>query len=84
MKKSNSVLVYICIIALCAFVMLPLISISVYNRPCADDYDYSILTRQVVLNSGGIFELIKAAWQTNMNFYNSWQGIYTSAFILAF
>ena len=73
----------IIIMCICVIIILPLFIISIYNRPSADDYDYSFLTHQVIQNKGNIFELIKAAWNTNINFYNSWQGLYSSAFILS-
>lgn len=76
-KKALSYLV-------CAFLILaPLLLVSAYNRPCADDYDYAILTHEAIQNGGGLLSVIKAAWTTNAYFYNSWQGLYTSAFLLA-
>ncbi len=70
-------------IVTCILVLLPLLVISVYNRASGDDYDYSIITHRVVENGGNIFEILKAAWDTSVNFYNTWQGLYTSAFLLA-
>lgn len=81
MKKINKP--EMSIIFICIIIILPLFIISIYNRPSADDFDYGILTHQIVKNNGNFFELIKAAWDTNINFYNSWQGLYTSAFILS-
>ncbi len=74
------------ILILCLALLLPLFIISKYNRPCADDYDYSILTHEVVENHSGLstgFHLLTAAWKTDISFYNSWQGLYISAFILS-
>ncbi len=71
---------------LCIILILPLLIIAKYNRPCADDYDYALLTHEAVENSQGgakIMNVIKAAWQTDINYYNSWQGLYTSAFLLS-
>ena len=78
-RKSLEVIVIVC----CLGLLLPMLVISLYNRPSADDYGYAFLTRDVVENSGNVFQLIKAAWQTNVNYYNTWQGLYTSAFILS-
>lgn len=64
-------------------ILLPLIIVSVYNRPCADDYAYGLLTHQAVKNGENFFQIIKAAWDTDVLFYNSWQGLYSSAFLLA-
>ena len=73
----------IAVIVLCICILLPLLIISAYNRASADDYDYAILTHQVVENGGNVFQLIGAAFDTTVKFYNSWQGLYTSAFILS-
>ena len=73
----------IAVIVLCICILLPLLIISTYNRASADDYDYAILTHQVVENGGNVFQLIGAAFDTTVKFYNSWQGLYTSAFILS-
>ena len=71
------------IILLCLCILLPLILAGLYNRPAADDYDYAIFTYAVVQNGGNLFDVIKSAWETNIYYYNGWQGLYTSAFLLA-
>lgn len=73
----------ICIILACLAVLFPIYIISMYNRPVADDYDYAIQTYNAVKNGGGLFAVIKAAVETSKSFYNVWQGLYTSAFVLA-
>ena len=71
------------IILLCIGILLPLLIAGIYNRPSADDYDYAVLTHYAVQNGGNIFDILKAAWDTDVNFYNTWQGLYSSAFILS-
>lgn len=64
--------------------IIPFVLISFYSRPCVDDYGYSYSVYHLV--QGGdwnIFSLIKEAFVTDMNFYRWWQGLYTSAFVLA-
>jgi len=68
---------------LCLLIILPLLIVGIYNRPSADDYGYAIQTHQAVQSGGGFSEIIKAAWATNVSFYHSWQGLYSSAFLLA-
>lgn len=81
MKENKKI--EICVIIICLLIILPLFIISIYNRPSADDYDYAILTHEIIENNGNFFELIKAAWDTDISFYNTWQGLYSSAFLLA-
>lgn len=74
---------YFLIIAVCIFLLLPLIMVGIYDRPSADDFGYSLLTHEAVQNGGNLFNITKAAINTDINYYNSWQGLYSSAFILS-
>lgn len=64
--------------------MLPVFLAALYARPSADDFGYAMNTRAVVMQGGSLAELLAAAWQTDLQFFNSWQGLYSSAFLLAF
>ncbi len=65
--------------------IIPLVYISFYSRPSADDYGYSIsLYRYISSGNFNILGLIKKAIEVDIHFYNNWQGLYTSAFLLAF
>lgn len=64
--------------------MIPVFVIAVYNRPSADDYVYAAQTYGVVQQSGADWPgLLQTAWDTDLYFYNNWQGLYVSAFLLA-
>lgn len=72
-------------ILVCLLSLIPLLILGKYNRPMADDYDYSVLTHEIVQTEDyDVMDLIKAAFKTDMNYYNNWQGLYSSAFVLAF
>lgn len=76
--------VNVIVIALCALSLVPLLAIGVYDRPSADDFSYSLQTREAFLATGGNpAAVLAAAVQTDIDFYNSWQGLYTSAFLLS-
>lgn len=67
-----------------AFVsMLPLLVLSFYNHPSADDYMYAVDTYHVWNETHSIWQLLKQAVVTSADFYQNWQGLYTSAFVLA-
>lgn len=70
------------LIVLGIFGIFPLIIASFYNHPSADDFSYSVLTH-VAAQTGSPFEVVKAAFLTTMSFMESWQGLYSSAFVLA-
>lgn len=62
--------------------LIPFILLSFYSRPSADDYGYSLLIRDVVLNGkANVFTVLKAAFETDMKYYQSWQGLYVAAFL---
>ena len=67
----------------CLAVILPVILTAYYNRPCADDYAYTFMTHEALQQGAGIPGLLKAALETDIYYYNSWQGLYTSAFVMA-
>lgn len=64
--------------------MIPVFVIAMYNRPSADDYVYAAQTYGVVQQSGADWpKLLQTALDTDLYFYNNWQGLYISAFLLA-
>lgn len=64
--------------------LLPLFVIAVYSRPCIDDFSYSYQLYHYVQNGNwNIFGLLGKAFEVDMQFYETWQGLYSSAFLLA-
>lgn len=72
-----------CMIILVAATILPLLIISLYNHPSADDFAYAVETHMVWKSTRNIFLVIKEAVMTSIGYWNRWQGLYTSAFLLA-
>ena len=63
---------------------MPLIVIAIYSRPCVDDLTYSCkLYHYVQSGSWNFFGLIEKAFEVDMQYYQEWQGLYSSAFLLA-
>ncbi len=82
-KQDKYLYIFLSIVLLIS--IIPLVYISFYSRPSADDYGYSInLYRYISSGNFNIFGLIKKAIEVDIHFYNNWQGLYTSAFLLAF
>lgn len=71
------------VIAAAAVTILPLLMLSVYDHPSADDFAYAEATHAVWKSTGNLFLVIKEAVRTSMSYWNRWQGLYTSAFLLA-
>ncbi len=65
--------------------LIPIIRLSFYSRPCVDDFAYSYPLYNYIKNGNwNIFGLIGKAIEVDAHFYNTWQGLYSSAFLLAF
>ncbi len=78
-RNINCIIIVLCILALASMCIL-----CIYDRPSADDFAYSHLTRDAFQSSSGNpFVVLGAAIDTSALYYNTWQGLYTSAFLLA-
>lgn len=63
---------------------LPVFGIGLYGRPAADDYIYARDTYAVMQQHGfDLPRLLAAALETDAYFFNNWQGLYSSGFVLA-
>lgn len=74
---------YLLLIAMMLISIAPLIWICRYNCPSADDFSYAIDTFKVWNETHSAWALIKAAVETSIRFWNEWQGLYVSAFLLS-
>lgn len=62
----------------------PLVAVAFFDRPSGDDFTYALTTSQLVASgNANLFTLIQAAFQTSLSYMQTWQGLYTSAFLLA-
>ena len=59
----------------------PVLVLAVFARPSADDFIYAARTHAVVQQYGlDLPRLLRAAWDTNVYYYENWQGLYVSGF----
>ncbi len=63
--------------------LIPILIVSFYNIPSVDDFSYSSRVSDALSAGAGFFEVIKTAWETSMYYMETWQGLYTSAFVLS-
>lgn len=71
------------IIAMVIVSMIPLVAISRYDCPSADDYNYAITTVKAWNMTHSLGAVLKAAVQTSVEYWHTWQGLYASAFLLS-
>ena len=70
---------------LIGLLLMPVLVLAAFARPSADDFIYAARTHAVIQQYGfDLPRLLKAAWDTNVYYYENWQGLYVSGFTLAF
>ena len=79
-EKLVAFIAVVCFVVLC---LLPLLLIGRYDHPCADDYGYGYEAHVTWRDTHSLSETIKAAIQTSKHTYNTWQGTFTSIFLMA-
>ena len=56
----------VCVLAL-AVILWPLLVISKYNYPSADDWSYGVNTYRAIQNHEGVFQFLKTVYETVRN-----------------
>lgn len=69
----------------CIFLLLlfPILFVSKWNVPSADDYSYGINVHNTVINGGSFFDVIRSAAKTAKDTYYNWQGTASAVFLFA-
>lgn len=63
--------------------LIPLLAISFYNRPAADDYSFGILTVHTWRETNSVFQTILTAFSQVKKTYLDWQGTFSAIFLFA-
>ena len=61
--------------------LIPIILLSTYNFPCADDLGYSIYTRHAWVDTHNLFSVLGAAGRKVAESYQIWQGTCSQEFL---
>ena len=71
-------------LVLIAFILCltPLLYLSRYDVPCADDYIYGTAAHLTLVHGGSLGDTIAAAFQYTVKVYRDWQGTYTAVFLM--
>lgn len=77
-KVTLGLLLFIGIVSI-----LPVFVLGIYNHPSVDDFFYSYRVRDAILSGASVGTVIKEAFYTSVQFMDEWQGLYSSAFLLA-
>lgn len=63
--------------------LLPILALSFYCHPSADDFNYGVKTHLAVMSGQGICGIIQAALETVCENYISWQGTFSAIFFFS-
>ena len=63
--------------------LLPILALSFYAHPSADDFTYGVKTHLAVVSGQGLSGVLKAAWETVCENYTGWQGTFSAIFFFA-
>ncbi len=89
MKKLNSLFnktisyktIWILLVCILALLLFPMLYISKFNIPSADDYSYGLLAHNIVENGGTIADVFKTMIDQFRYFYENWQGTFSCVFL---
>lgn len=79
-KKISLIMINITCILVLLVVLFPLLLISKYNRPSADDWSYGVNGYHAIRAGGGLPQVLKQAVRTAYQSYVRWEGRFTNAF----
>lgn len=82
-KKCNTKFLALFSLLLFIISIIPLLKLSVYSHACADDFTYGSLPHSIWNSSHSLFQTILSACTVVKNFYYSWQGTFSSMFLMA-
>lgn len=71
-------------ILLLAAVLFPLLVISKYNYPSADDWSFGIYVHEALKHHEGMIGVIKAVMRTVAEYYQNWEGRFGIPFLSSF
>lgn len=83
--KQSSFTTRLCLILWAVFLLslLPLLVIGMYNHPAGDDFAYGLNAHLAWESSHSLWAAIKAAAATVKSYYTTWQGTYSSIFLMS-
>lgn len=61
--------------------LIPVFIISGYDAAAGDDYNFGASSHLIFLQTGSVLAAIKAAWQTSVSTWYSWQGTWFDCFV---
>ncbi len=83
LKNNIRKLIFFCLVIVFIVTMIPIIEISAYNFPSADDFSSSMPVKTALENGEGFFGALDGIFNYVKSNYFSWQGTFFGLFIMA-
>lgn len=84
MKKKTHITLFLILLTITIIAALvPFVMAARYAYPWADDFGYGARAHQAFISTGSIFKAIGAAFDRTVEAYLTWQGTYTSCFLMS-
>ena len=80
-KKADSKKIGILTAILFAVSLIPIIHVGLHNYASGDDYWFSVLTYRAWVETGSVWETIKASCKMVVKMYTEWQGTWFTLFL---
>ncbi len=80
---SYTTLLALLVVAL-VLLLIPILILSYFAVPTADDFSFSCETHSAVANGEGVVAILAGAFSKTAEVYYSWQGSFTAVFLMAF
>ena len=62
--------------------LIPILLLGRYNVMCIDDYNNGVRVHDIWMATGSLLQSMRTAWQQSMDVYQTWQGTYSSCFLM--
>ena len=82
-KEIKEKYIVIGVVFMMVILFIPVLMIARYMVPSADDYSYGLETHLTYMTSGSLFETIRSAYTTTIAKWYTWQGTFTSIFLMS-
>lgn len=79
-RKKKFIIINILSILALLVVIFPLLLISKYNYPSADDWSFGAKGYEILQSGGGFLQLLKATFATIQQNYQNWEGRFSAVF----
>lgn len=76
-------IVFFVLLAALLLSLVPILTVSRYSVPCADDYSYGVNTHRAYVQTGSFSRTVAEACREVAEVYTGWQGTFSAVFLMS-